>query len=260
MKNTVLFSLILLFAACSPSTDSIGQTTDPTYPSEDSLSAVERHYLEYQSVEGTSISSGTVSNGKLVNGCILPFSGNNFHYFDTTSYLKNRCFVNGRVRDALLETYRRLETITPERSYGIMECSNEHGGKISPHRTHQNGLSVDFMSPLMKNDQPYMEADFKGAPHYLMDFDENGRYTEDPSIQIDFETMARHLLVLIEAAKAQGLIIEKIIWKTELRDELLATESGKKLRATGVYITTRLEPLINALHDDHYHVDFRIGK
>jgi hypothetical protein len=51
----------------------------------------------------------------------------------------------------------------------------------------------------------------------------------------------RHLEALLDAR-------EHRLWKTELRDELLATESGKKLLATGVYITTRLEPLINSLH------------
>jgi penicillin-insensitive murein endopeptidase len=166
--------------------------------------------------------------------------------------------VNRKVNDALLATYQKLETITPDRSYGIMECSNEHGGKISPHRTHQNGLSVDFMTPLVKDGKPYTEADFKGAPHYLMDFDANGRWTEDPTVSIDFETMARHLLTLMEAAKSHGLSIEKIIWKTELRDELFATTSGKELKSSGVYVTTKLEPLINSLHDDHYHVDFKI--
>jgi len=258
MKNTALFSLVLLFGACSRSPESIGQTPQPPVPQKDTLSAVERHYLDYQSVSGASVSSGTVSNGSLKNGYILPFSGANFHYFDTTSYLKNRCFVHQKVRDALLATYKTLETVTPERNYGIMECSNEHGGKISPHRTHQNGLSVDFMTPLLKDGKPYTGADYKGAQHYLMDFDADGRYTEDPTISIDFETMAKHLLALIDAAKLQGLKIGKIIWKTELRDELFATESGKKLQTSGVYVTTKLEPLINTLHDDHYHVDFKL--
>lgn len=258
MKNTAYFSLVFLLTACGHAPETIGQTPQKPVAENDTLSAVERHYLNHNSATGVSISYGTVSNGTLKNGAILPFSGKNFHYFDTTSYLKNRCFVNRNVYDALLETYRQLETVTPDRSYGIMECSNEHGGKISPHRTHQNGLSVDFMTPLLKDGQPYTGADFKGAPHYLMDFDANGRWTEDPTVSIDFETMAKHLLTLIDAAKSQGLGIEKIIWKTELRDELFTTPSGKKLKTSGVYVTTRLEPLINSLHDDHYHVDFKI--
>lgn len=256
MKNTFFLSLSLVFVACTHSPASVGQTEAPAPAEHDTLSDVERHFQEYSTLSGNSISIGTVSNGSLENGYILPFSGKNFHYFDTSSYLHNRCFVNLKVKETLLAALAQLETITPGRSYGLMECSNEHGGKIHPHRTHQNGLSVDCMTPLVKDGNPYTDLDFIGAPHYLMDFDATGHSTEDPSVSIDFETMAKHLLAVIAAAKQHGLKVEKIIWKTELRDELFATESGKRLKATGVYVTTRLSPLINALHDDHYHIDF----
>lgn len=257
MTKNLFLSILLLLTACSESPKTIGQTAETAEEPVDTLSEVEAHYRLKSTNTGASISSGTVGGGKLGNGYILPFSGRNFHYFDTTSYLHDRCFVNGKVKETLLATYGRLETEAPGRLFGIMECSNEHGGKIAPHRTHQNGLSVDFMSPLKKNGQPFTDLDFMGAPHYLMDFDANGIYEDDPEVSIDFELMAQHLLVLIEEAKKQGLKIEKIIWKTELRDELFATPSGKKLKATGVYVTPKLTPLINALHDDHYHVDFR---
>jgi penicillin-insensitive murein endopeptidase len=115
------------------------------------------------------------------------------------------------------------------------------------------------MTPLLKDGKPYTGFDYTGAMHYLMDFDANGRYNEDPTVTIDFDAMAIHLLAVIEEAPKQGLQVEKIIWKMQLRDELFATENGKKLRAKGVYITTHLSPLINALHDDHYHVDFSVN-
>lgn len=259
MKNTVFFSLSVLLASCTASHDPVEQTTStpPVRHQRDTLSAAERHFLLYKDRTGSSISSGTVSNGSLSNGYILPFSGKNFHYFDTNSYLHNRCFVNLLVKQTLLAAYRELETTTPDRYYGIMECSNENGGRIVPHRTHRNGLSVDFMTPLLKDGKPYTDLDFIGAPHYLMDFDATGHYKEDPAVSIDFRTMAQHLLAIIAAAKNNGLSVEKIIWKTELRDELFATDAGKQLQATGVYMTRKLHPLINVLHDDHYHVDFK---
>jgi penicillin-insensitive murein endopeptidase len=71
-----------------------------------------------------------------------------------------------------------------------MECSNKEGGRIFPHRTHQNGLSVDFMIPLIKNGIPYYGLDNLGANHYLLDFNNNGEYLKDTSIKIDFNMVA----------------------------------------------------------------------
>ncbi|OFZ67664.1 MAG: hypothetical protein A3D92_23930 [Bacteroidetes bacterium RIFCSPHIGHO2_02_FULL_44_7] len=61
---------------------------------------------------------------------------------------------------------------------------------------------------------------------------------------------------LEKAARKNNMKIEKVIWKMELLDELLASEHGKHLAKSGIYITRQLEPLINSLHDDHFHVDF----
>ena len=207
--------------------------------------------------DNESKSLGTVSNGSLTNGKLIPFSGNNFHYFDTTSYISDRAFVNGKVRAAILESYAQLEETCEDHVFCVMECSHKHGGKLSPHRTHQNGLSVDFMTPLMKDSKPYYELDEIGAQHYLLDFDNQGRLKKDPSISIDFHTMAMHLEVLEREAKKVGLTIEKVIFKIELKDELKADQTGKALFDNGMYFARKLSPLINGLHDDHYHVDFK---
>lgn len=259
MKNLLSLSfLLLVLNACSQQPDV------PVKPEQDdtttaaTLSEVDAHFQEHNAAHLPSQSIGSVENGSLKNGRIFPFSGANFHYFDTTSYLANRCFVHEKVRDCVLSTYKSLEKSAPGRNFGIMECSNENGGKIAPHRTHQNGLSVDFMSPLLKNGQPYTELDDLGGKHYLMNFDNEGRYDENPEVRIDFELMAQHLLTLIDEAQKNGLKVKKIIWKMELQDELFATPSGKKLQQSGVYVTKNLSPLINSVHDDHYHVDFEL--
>jgi penicillin-insensitive murein endopeptidase len=139
-----------------------------------------------------------------------------------------------------------------------MECSNEDGGEIYPHRTHQNGLSVDFMSPLEKDGNPYYNLDTLGGTHYLLEFDDQGRYSADQTINIDFEVMAKHIWFLEQEARKNGLKISKIIIKKELKDDLFATEYGKKLKNSSIYFTQNLTPLINSLHDDHYHIDFEI--
>jgi penicillin-insensitive murein DD-endopeptidase len=259
MLRFFIFSFLLIqLISCTSQTLPKTPTSPTKKVLKTALSPVEVLFLEHQNDSAKSISEGSVSNGSLTNGRILPFSGKNFQYFDTTSYLYKRAFVHEKVLQSILDSYQHLEINCPDCHFGIMECSNEHGGEIKPHRTHQNGLSVDFMSPLLKNDIPTNDLDNLGASHYLMNFDNSGNYTADPSYRIDFDRMALHLLELNKAASANGLKIEKVILKLELKDELFATPNGKKLKETGIYFATNLTPLINNLHDDHYHVDFKV--
>lgn len=139
-----------------------------------------------------------------------------------------------------------------------MECSLQEGGQLPPHRTHQNGLSIDFMTPLIKNNQPYYKLDDMGFSHYLLGFDNNGKYAKDTSITIDFDLIAHHILLLQKHASKNGLRIKKVIFKMELKDELFDSFYGKRLKQSGIYITKHLTPFINSLHDDHYHIDFEL--
>ncbi|MCP4521534.1 MAG: hypothetical protein GY827_07570 [Cytophagales bacterium] len=220
------------------------------------LTPIEQFYQKYSIQNITSSESrGTVSNGSLHNGVLMPYTGKNYKYFDTSSYLAKRAFTNIKVRDAVVQTYQKLEP--NNRQYQIMECSHEHGGKLYPHRTHQNGLSVDFMMPLIKNNQPYYDLDNTGKNHYWLDFDNDGKYSEDQTVSIDFDAVVEHLLTLNKTAKQNGLAIAKVIIKVELKDELFAAKCGKELKNSGIYIVQKLGPLINSLHDEHYHIDFK---
>ena len=109
-----------------------------------------------------------------------------------------------------------------------------------------------------KDQKPYYKLDHTGATHYLLEFDNAGRYNRDASISIDFDAIAQHLLALQSTAKANGLKIAKVLLKIELKDELFATPHGQQLKASGIYFAQSLSPLVNSLHDDHYHVDFAL--
>ncbi|MFN5415428.1 MAG: hypothetical protein ACK5B9_00105, partial [Flavobacteriia bacterium] len=224
--------------------------------------SVENKILNFQKLHqdsiNKSVSNGTVGNGSLQNGKLFPFEGKNFFYFDTSSYLAGRAFLNGKVKDLMLETYQVLEKKIPQRNFGVMECSHEDGGKLSPHITHQNGLSVDFMTPLMSKDSIFGNLDKIGLQHYFLDFNSDGKYLKDNSVQIDFDALALHILTLNELSSSKGLKIEKILFKIELLDNLFASKFGKKLKESGIYFAKKLSPQINALHDDHYHIDFSL--
>lgn len=218
--------------------------------------SIEKYAARFPDNGKPSAASGSVHNGTLVNGKLMPFRGANFTYFDKLSYTNGRAFCHHAVRNATVAAYKQLETVAPGRHFCLMECSNQHGGKLFPHKTHQNGLSVDFAMPLLQAGKPYYALDSLGAGHYLLTFDNNGRYEADATVRIDFNMVATHILLLDAAARQHGLKISKVIINTNLKDELFATPKGKELNASGIYVVQSLTPLINALHDEHYHIDF----
>jgi penicillin-insensitive murein endopeptidase len=217
---------------------------------------IEKYYHKHKGNEASSVSGGTVSMGTIENSKLLPFSGANYQYFDKWSYLQGRAFLHGSVLNTVLNSYSKLYGSEPDRKFQVMECSHENGGKLWPHRTHQNGLSVDFMMPLKKNDKPYYDLDSKGIKHYLLQFDNAGKYVKDKSVQVDFDLVAKHILQLNTSAREQGYKIKKVIIKIEFKDDLYATNHGKDIKRQGIYVAMGLTPKINALHDDHYHIDF----
>lgn len=255
----ILIPVFVLIACSNGDSTSINPSQGKILDKDLSLHPIDSLFNSYKNRKGTSKSIGTVNNGRLENGIPFPFLGKNFHYFDTISYLQKRAFVHEKVYQLVLATYDSLYSINPSYRFGLMECSNENGGKIWPHKTHQNGLSVDFMSPLLIQGLQSETYDYIGSQHYFMEFDEHGTYTVDPSHSIDFETIARHLEILKYLAPKYGLKVNKVILKLNLKDELFATKTGKKLQ-NEIYFAQHLSNLINNLHDDHYHVDFELIK
>jgi len=253
---TTFFSLSISFSQqdYKPILDSL-QATDTLVNSVE----IEDYYQKNKGNDLPSKSEVSVSKGELINGKLIPFKGKNFTYFDAQSYLNGRAFLNDKVLKTLLEAYNSFETLLPNRMFYVMECSNQHGGKMFPHRTHQNGLSVDFMMPLVKENKPFYGLDTLGADHYFLEFDNSGKYIDDPSVSIDFNLVAQHILILDKVAKLLHVKVAKIIINTDLKDELFATPYGKKLKTSGIYVVQKLSPLINSLHDDHYHIDFEIN-
>lgn len=246
---------IFLFASCNAQSDEV-KTREKQGVEYNINQEISEYYLKNKGDDAPSISQGTVSNGRLINGKLFPFYGPNYTYFDEKSYLAGRGFIHSSIRDIVLESYLQLEISQPNRHFYIMECANQHGGKIYPHRTHQNGTSVDFMMPKLQNGKPYTDLDQLGSDHYWLTFDDNGKYAKDPSIEIDFNLIAKHILLLNDKAKGLGYKVSKVIIKIEFKDELFATEYGKKLKESGIYVVRNLSPLINSLHDEHYHLDF----
>ena len=194
-------------------------------------------------------SFGTPGNGRLENGKRVPFSGDNFTTYSFFGFIGGRTFVHGKVKKIVLDTYKKCAASMPDQHFVLMETGHRKGGRFSPHRTHQSGMSVDFMTPLKKQGNPYDGHSIFSGWGYGRKFDNKGKTGK---LEIDYETMAHHLLLLYETARENGLTIKKVIFDPVLQPYLFKTKSGKKLK--GKFYFTRGR--VTFRHDDHYHVDF----
>jgi penicillin-insensitive murein endopeptidase len=197
-------------------------------------------------------STGSPASGKLQNGRRLPTSGTNFSAYSRIGALVGRNSVHEAVRSAVTEAYAALAASHPDLTFVYGETGWPRGGPFSPHRTHQNGLSVDFMVPV--RDENGRAVPLPTAPWtrfgYGLEFDRQGRLG---NLQIDFEAMAAHLAALEEAARAHGTGIELLIFAPEFQALLWRTPAGRRLQGRFPVMTTPAW----VRHDEHYHVNFR---
>jgi penicillin-insensitive murein endopeptidase len=111
------------------------------------------------------------------------------------------------------------------------------GGPFQPHRTHQNGLSVDFMVPVLKNGQsvllPVSVANRWG---YDLEFDAAGQMAD---YRIDFAAMADHLKTLHQHSVAAGFDLKKVILDPRLQPAVLDTKAGATSRSISPSINSR---------------------
>ena len=152
----------------------VGNKTEPIPELSMEYSVVDRYYIDNFQDSLKTKSIGSVSRVSLENGTLIPYSDSDFTYFDTASYLSGRAFTHHLVAQTVINTFQTFKSNGEKRKFSIMEFSNEHGGKLFPHRTHQNGMSVDMMMPLMKNGKPSYDLDDLGAIHYLLNLNKEG--------------------------------------------------------------------------------------
>lgn len=208
---------------------------------------------------GISTSNGTPGNGSLTNAYQINYKTNNSKYFSPMSYyLFGNGYVNSRLYYTLIDAYKECEKTCPGIDFRIMECSSKKGGKVLLHRTHRNGLSVDLMVPKVKNGNQKKVYDRIGLWHYLLQFDSKGMLKNNKKISIDFETIGKHIIALDNAAKKNGLKVNKVILKIDLKDNLFKTKYGKEIKKRGIYFARYLPKNVDMMHDDHYHIDFTI--
>nr|WP_246172775.1 penicillin-insensitive murein endopeptidase [Marinicella rhabdoformis] len=196
---------------------------------------------------------GTTSNGRIENAVPLPEKGGNFISYTTDLELSGRTFVHDAVKEIVVQSYKTLDESHPEKVFKYAETGSKNGGLFWPHKTHQNGLSVDFMVPVLnkKGQSVHLKTDAANRFGYDIEFDEAGVWG---NLQIDFEALAAHLVALDQQTKNQGYGLWRVIFDPELQPLLLKTKQGDYIREN-IKLSSKRSWV---RHDEHYHVDFDI--
>ena len=158
---------------------------------------------------------GTVSRGRIENSVKLPAGGTNFSAYSAAGVAAGRTHVHSKVAEVLLAAYGELARDRPSTMYVYGETGWPSGGRIRPHRTHQNGLSVDFFVPVRNaaGQSVPLPTGITNKFGYAIEFDRNGKYGE---YTIDFPALAEHLYQLHRAAQARSVGLSLVILETGL--------------------------------------------
>ena len=198
-----------------------------------------------------SVCYGTQEKGKIEKAWQLPTSGSNFTAYSRVGVTLGRNYVHSSVYAVVLDAYKDLQQNFPQKKYVYGETGWKNGGRFRPHKTHQNGLSVDFFVPVV--DQSGKSVPLPTSPlhkfGYSIEFTSDGKYQD---YKIDFEAMAEHLLALKKAADLSGVKIWRVIFDNDLQKLLFQTSKGKDLQAQLTF--SKKKPWVR--HDEHYHIDF----
>ena len=197
---------------------------------------------------------GTVANGRLGDAVELPAQGPNFRAYSSVARLLGRTWAHEAVRDVVVDAYRLLEVRTPGITYVYGETGLRNGGRFKPHRTHQNGLSVDLMVPV--RDERGRSVHLPTGAHlkfgYAIEFDKAGRYE---NLHIDFDALAALITALRDSAQKHNVGIDKVIFDPHLSGHLFKTRQGATLKHQ---IPFMRKPA-RVRHDEHIHVDFKLA-
>ena len=197
---------------------------------------------------------GTTSSGRLENGWKLPSSGNNFTTYSHVGRLLGRTYVHSSVRTVVLEAYAEVEKSMPETVFVYGETGKKNGGAFDPHKTHRNGLSVDFMVPVLNENGESVRLPTHALNKwgYELEFNDDG---EVDNLTIDFEAISEHVYQLHLAAKKNGGDLWRVILAPELQPHLEDTKRWPYLDQKVEFSTKRSW----VRHDEHYHVDFEFS-
>ncbi|NOT89060.1 MAG: replication initiation protein [Lysobacter sp.] len=198
-----------------------------------------------------SVCHGTPAKGRIEHAVQLPANGKNFRAYSTAGVGLGRTYTHRRVADAVAGAYATLAQHAPAKTFVYGETGFAKGGPFKPHKSHQNGLSVDFMVPVVdaKGRSVPLPGNAGNRYGYDIEFDANARYRD---LRIDFDALGEHLYALERSGRRSGARIGRVIFEPAFLPKLFATRRGPFLRDRITFVRGK----VWWRHDEHYHVDF----
>lgn len=194
---------------------------------------------------------GTAADGSLNNGGKLPSSGANYSVYSSIGSMIGRTYVHSEVYAVVVDAYFELEKSLPKNVFVYGESGKKSGGEFDPHKTHRNGLSVDFMVPVVdqSGESVPLPASVLNKWGYGLEFDLAGRLDD---LRIDAEAMAEHIYQIHRMAERRGIGIWRVIFDPQLQLLLHNTSRWSYLSDNIKFSEGRSW----VRHDEHYHIDF----
>ena len=211
-----------------------------------------------------SLCFGETHAGRIEHAVQPPAFGPNFRAYCSACIVLGRTFGHSRAVAAMLDAYGALVHSHPETRFVYGEIGFAEGGPFPPHRTHQNGLSFDFMTPLVPTAAPGGEpptvlsnrfgydVEYDAGGHMITSGSWPNAFAISDATRIDFDATAAHLIALADAAEQQGGAIRRVIFAPDLQPALRAARDGDEVFARLTFNAHQSW----VRHDDHYHVDF----
>ncbi len=196
---------------------------------------------------------GTTSKGGLHNGAKLPETGKNFSSYSSLGWFAGRTYLHSSVLKVVLGAYQAMELSLPDKVFVYGETGWESGGSFKPHKTHQNGLSIDLMVPVINEHGNSVELPCSPLNKfcYSIEFDGIGKFGE---LSIDYEALAEHIYWLHQKSVSEGIEIWRVIFDPKLQPYLYKTKKGPYLKKN----IKILKKKSWVRHDEHIHVDFKV--
>lgn len=197
---------------------------------------------------------GTSSKGRIDNAVSLPSAGNNFISYSREAELAGRTYLHSKVQRIILAAYQALEQQAEGKVFKYAETGFKLGGRFAPHKTHQNGTSVDFMVPVLDQDNHSVQlpTDKTNRYGYDIEFNTDGVYGQ---YRIDFDALGAHLVALQQAAVAEHIKLARVIFDPPYHAALYKSKHGAYIKQ---HIALQKQKAW-VRHDEHYHVDFAVS-
>jgi len=130
--------------------------------------------------------------------------------------LVGRTYVHSQVKNIIVDAYQTLQKSHSDKRYKYAETGLENGSKLNSHKTHQNGLSIDFMTPVVdeKGQSVHLPTLVFNRFGYDIEFYEQGQFEQ---FKVDYTALAAYIVELHTSATAKGYDLWRVTFDPTLQ-------------------------------------------